>query len=276
MNPSQPARFLRPSFLSKFLATVSIVVFALGPSISIARTNLRPIKCAKALTLTSSESNLYQSELSQNIHSLRRQNLSYEQTEIVVNRKKYLTIGLLGASASSVYLARAENGNLVTIKMIESERPVDPYSDSSTENRDVGDWADSVYYEVAATNFYLENGERVPRIIDYQVFKKGKRTVSAILVKEYREGILYSELEQNITSIPKKWKKYAWLLKELPKTQEHFKNLHKEFEAWLKKKKINLDHLNIEFLGSLLEVGDLSRQNFLFDAEIHEWIPFDF
>ena len=68
----------------------------------------------------------------------------------------YQILGILGRGSSVVYLGRASNGNLVQIKKIVSDTL----------------WANSLFYEMTVTRFYLENGILVPKILDFDFVSK--------------------------------------------------------------------------------------------------------
>jgi hypothetical protein len=183
-------------------------------------------------------------------------------TKAVVNGIKYKIKGVLGEGTSTVYLATAPDGQMVTIKMID----------------DYSSWINSLYYEIAITRFYLQMGERVPSIHEYEIkFDSEKDTHVALLVKEYREGITREELEELLATKPRKWHEGEALLRELEQERKKMLRVHKKFAAWLNANKINLQQYPFKQLESLIKKGDMAdnTDNFLYDIELNKWIIFD-
>ncbi len=181
---------------------------------------------------------------------------------ISVNNINYEVIGVLGESASKVYLgSNPLSQEKVSIKVF--------------DNEDYDHWHNSIYYEIAVSRFYTENGLIVPRIIDHQIINKKDSLPVGYLVKEYREGITGDDLgwprlmrEQDL-----------WKLEELKEAEVNKVNkIHPKFQSWLKKKKINLFEHPFQSLNRLIKYGDFdghSYGNWLFDLELQQWILFD-
>lgn len=185
-----------------------------------------------------------------------------EISSLYINNKKYQIYGVLGEGTSRVYLGKDSDGRKVTIKMI----------------YDYSSWLNSIYYEMAATDFYLDMGVPVPRIYEFEIkFDAEKDTQVAMLVKEYREGITRDELAELIDVGPKKWRDAGYLLKELEVERKKMKRLHDKFASWLVKKKINLKSHPFKQLQRLIKEGDMSEDNdnFLYDIQLNRWILYD-
>lgn len=204
------------------------------------------------------------SKLAKHIRQYRQSSIQETDIEVIdVNGVHYQVKGILGEGTSTVYLAATPEGRLVSIKLIE---------DDSRSH-----WVNSIYYEIAATKFYQEMGESVPKIIDHQVaYSAQLEGVIGLLVREYREGITREELEALVSEGISEWKAGKQLLKKLVAEQARLRKLHEGFRAWLTAKNIKLKPF--PKLKSLIDEGDLSltwSDNFLFDPELGRWIIFD-
>lgn len=207
--------------------------------------------------------NYVQSPLASKISKYRKSRIYKDETKsIVINSKKYSVKGVLGEGTSTVYLASAPNGQMVTIKMIE----------------DYSSWINSLYYEVAVTEFYREMGVKVPRVYDYEIkFNEDKDIQIAALVKEYREGVTREELEELTAINPKQWAEGERLLNELNRERKKLGKIHTKFEKWLKEKNIHLEEHPFKQLQKLIKEGDMGEHtdNFLYDTKLNQWILFD-
>lgn len=204
-----------------------------------------------------------QNPLASKISKYRKSRIYKDETKsIVVNSKKYLVKGVLGEGTSTVYLAAAPNGQMVTIKLIE----------------DYNSWINSLYYEIAVTEFYLQMGVKVPRVYDYEIkFSEDKDIQIATLVKEYREGVTREELEELTAVYPKQWKEGQRLLNELNSERKKLGKIHTKFAKWLKVNNINLEAHPFKQLHKLIKEGDMGEHtdNFLYDTKLNQWILFD-
>lgn len=204
-----------------------------------------------------------QSPLASKISKYRKSRVYKDETKsIVINSKKYFVKGVLGEGTSTVYLAAAPNGQMVTIKLIE----------------DYGSWINSLYYEIAVTEFYLQMGVKVPHVYDYEIkFNEDKDIQIAALVKEYREGVTREELEELIAINPRQWADGQRLLNELNRERKKLGKIHAKFSKWLKENNINLEAHPFKQLQKLIKEGDMDEytDNFLYDTKLNQWILFD-
>lgn len=202
-------------------------------------------------------------ELTEKIRNWRKSRIEWTDVKwINVHNVFYKVQGILGRGSSTVYLAKAPEGHFVSIKVIEGEK---------------SGWLNSIYYEIAATDFYLKMNEVVPRIYDFEIrYSEQLGGKVGVLVKEYREGVTREELEYLMHERPRRWAKEARpLLGDFPIQRQRIQQLHKKFAKWLEENRIKLKPF--KELKSLIKDGDLSeeRDNFLFDAVLERWILFD-
>jgi hypothetical protein len=97
--------------------------------------------------------------------------------EVILNQQKYTVLGVLGKSSSKVYLAKNKLGNLVTIKM--SMHADDTWLDLTWE------------YEKYASKFF--KAKKLPIV---QVLDEGEINGRHVLIKEYRAGLSYTEVQE--------------------------------------------------------------------------------
>lgn len=202
-------------------------------------------------------------ELTQKIRKWRKSELQWTDIKwINVHNVIYKVQGILGRGSSPVYLAKTPEGNLVSIKVIEGEK---------------SGWVNSIYYEIAATEFYLKMNAAVPRIIDFEVrYSEQLGGKVGVLVKDYHEGLTREELEYLVHDHPRRWAKEGKpLLDVFPIQRQRMQELHKKFAQWLEENGIKLKPF--KELKSLIEKGDMLevRDNFLFDVALGRWILYD-
>ncbi len=172
----------------------------------------------------------------------------------------YQILGILGKGTSVVYLARSSNGNLVQIKKIVSDTL----------------WANSLFYEMTVTRFYLENGILVPKILDFEFkdqYEDGQYVGAvAFLVKEYFEGITGDELAaiQNFSA-----QERAFLQNKFQASITKLMSTHKGFAGWLKENQINLHENSFPELDRLIQQGDIKAANLMYASLLDDVVTFD-
>lgn len=210
-----------------------------------------------------SSSSVASKNLVERVRSWRKTELQWTDVKwIQVHQVYYEVQGILGRGSSKVYLAVGPDGRQVSIKVIEN---------------DSEQWLNSIYYEIEATKFYLQKGEPVPQVIDFEVkWSEQLGGMVGVLVKEYRLGLTRDELEYLIDLDPSLWAKQVRLLAILESERRRLKKLHQQqFALWLKENKIKLKPF--VKLSRFEQEGDTSvdHDNFLFDIERGRWIIFD-
>ncbi len=205
------------------------------------------------------------SALSAQIHEFRESRISKKRKGEIfgVNGVSYLIEGQLGRGTSTVLLAYDPQMKPVTIKIVKP-------------NEDDANWPNTIFYEMAATQFYLDAGETVPKILSYETFENSKGKITkALLVKEYREGITYDDLGWLSEFRVRTWGKHYPLGKELLPELRRLLKIHEGFPAWLKTNNINLWEHPFDQLSRRMESYDAAHRNFLYDSTLNKWILFD-
>jgi hypothetical protein len=181
--------------------------------------------------------------------------------ELLVNGIAYQVVGELGTGSSTVYLARTASRELVSIKRL-------------TEEGNGDHWVNSLYYEKTVTQFYIEKGLKVPKIIDSQVVREGRGRVG-YLVKEYREGLTLEESLYEASFL--RGDGFSQIRQSLHQEVVRVTAIHSEFRAWLEQNHIDLFQHPLPNLNLLIDQGDFggAYKNWLYDAELLKWIIFD-
>ncbi|MBC7387097.1 MAG: hypothetical protein H7301_13170 [Cryobacterium sp.] len=222
------------------------------------------------------------SKVSVFVQEFRRRRIGHVESGAKNEEYGYLIEGSLGQSTSSVFLAKAPFGAAVVIKR-STMRPAIALS--------------SLWRELSVTEYLLENGEKVPRILMVKIDSSGK----VFIAKEYFEGLTGAEIERERTSysdsLPKELSETAWSL--LEPERDRLKNLfsngfqeHPSFrvwygvnlprlikkygEAWAQIQRLILVDSEIQSkLNNFIYAQDFGIQNFLFDVPSGRWIAFD-
>lgn len=204
-------------------------------------------------------------ELKDLIHKFRQSKISRSKKGqiITVNDTHYVIEGTLGKGTSVVYLAHDSKGVPVSIKIIRS----------IVYDRN---WPNTAFYEIAATKFFIESGERVPRILNFATYynEKGQITKS-IIVKEYIEGVTYEDLHWLTSYRAKNWIKHYSLIKNLQPELRRLLEVFKGFSSWLTKNQIDLTKHPFKQLDHRLQSYDSAQRNFIYSPETQSWILFD-
>lgn len=176
--------------------------------------------------------------------------------------------GKLGGSTSEAFLA------------------IDPANQTSVVVK-IGASVRGFWRELAVTEYLLENGETVPKILNARIKKNG----TVIVIREYFKGLTGWELsrERNSpnSSIPPELSVSAWQLlgPEIKRLENLFygSNDRPSFQDWYF---ANLDKLQekypevwnavkVKFTEDPNFLNDFSEENFLFDIERNIWVAFD-
>jgi serine/threonine protein kinase len=168
-------------------------------------------------------------------------------------------IGVLGKSSSKVYLAKKVSGELVTIKMPMDAS--DPWLDITWE------------YEKYASLYFKQKNLSIVQVIDF-----GKSDGMSVMIKEYRPGLTYKEVNELNWVLPQAF--IDKLIKtDLGFTRSKFLNEIEGLQTWLWREGIVLgkgrgDQVRT-LLSNMVEHGDLGDHNFLFDPIKREWFCID-
>lgn len=176
---------------------------------------------------------------------------SYEGPTVSINGIEYKTIGRF---TNEVVLAETAAGELVVIKEVNNSR--------------MPDWVNSIYYEVAATQYYQELGLKVAPILDYEIAGS-----VGYVVKEFRTGLEGDELKFNLDFLSPT--ESSELRVELARSIEKYQHAHSGFSKWLERNGIDLHAHPFRFLDRLIQRGDAVARNFIFDVNANEWVLFD-
>lgn len=199
------------------------------------------------------------------VHAFRQSKISRKKKGqvITVNDTHYVIEGSLGKGTSTAYLAFDPKGTPVVVKTILPH----------VEDRN---WPNTVFYEIAATNFFLESGIKVPRILDYTTFENAKGDLTqSILIKEYVEGVTYEEIYWLSLFRTKNWGKYYPLNEQLQPEKQRLSRVFEGFSSWLDKNQIDLWKHPFKSLSYRIQDYDSANRNFIYNPEKQTWILFD-
>jgi hypothetical protein len=181
-----------------------------------------------------------------------------------VNGRNYKFISLLGKSHASVYLARNEAGELVSVKM-----------DSLVARVDDGlpNWlARTWWYEKFKTKFYESLKLPVAHIVELDATSE-----SPVIVKEYIFGLTYDEIKENKGLFspgvaPK-------IMFSLMDTMYNFRAVEEKFLPWIADNFFDparsLNGSALEETKNLMGRGDVAERNFVYDVVREKWVCID-
>jgi hypothetical protein len=189
--------------------------------------------------------------------------------QVSVQGRNYDVIGMLGESSFEVYLARDPGGKLVVIKRMIPRDFVLTKRGSRMQANDL-EW---IQLEALKTQFFIEKGFDLPKIIDIEISDS-----VGYMVKEYRLGLTADEY--------KELRRKGAVSGDLHVLYDNIRNMQKvyreAFVPWLKSK--GLENIRLPFVNGLdinanreklLVKGDIVDRNMLYDAETGQWIAFD-
>ncbi len=202
---------------------------------------------------------------------------STERKEFKVGSEKYRVLGLLGKCTSQVYLVEDTQGKQWVLK----------------EDKSLPRQA-RAYYQIAATQFYLEHGVIVPHFHSIEIEPE-----RILIVVEYFEGLLSKESGPLIDKIPnlqireaiaaKREKSLQKMQQIFGSTDLGFKQSH--FQVWLEKNRerlhemfpvlrdfyfaIQTQPINRGAWMRLSEIGDVFDSNLLLKFDCQDWLLFD-
>ncbi len=254
------------------LYALSLLLIGLAPAIAL---TADPIDCSVFLK---SSSNTYSF-----VEVYRRSHIFPVSHGTKTEEFGYRIQGSLGQSTSSVYLAADPHSDaLVVIKR-------------STRRPSVG--LVSLWRELAVTEYLLENGEEVPRILKTSIAENG----ATVIAKEYFEGLTGQELKvergYSFSSLPKELSEDAW--NSLEPERERLKTLFvhgagdrpafkswydanllrlaRQYpEIWSTIERLSLSDPNLKSrIDTNIYTQDFGIQNFLYDVRRKRWLAFD-
>ncbi len=190
----------------------------------------------------------------------------------------FLKIGKLGQSTSQVYLA------------------VDPITNNSVVLK-TSSSLPMFWRELLVTEYLLDNGEIVPKILKAFIKKDG----TAVIVREYFKGLTGTELEKEREStnvnVPSTLSVDAWNQLDLERSRLKSlfwkgKDFHLPFARWYSANELRMtqkyrDNWNIikrmisqgrlpeHHIYDVLFMQDFGRRNLLFNTQLNKWIAYD-
>lgn len=184
--------------------------------------------------------------------------LSFKQPEKIEERlfsikgEKYTTKWKLGESSAKIYLAVDGKGTKVVVKVY-------PMRDGWERME-----RNAIRQEIVATDFYVENGERVPRILNLDLSQ-------GIVVKEYISGFSGDDLVVQQHPIIKD---------SLTKKMRNLEILGVAFSKWLQRTKRDAEFEYEGAINKAIWLGNVTPEikeaNMLYDVQNSEWVPIYF
>lgn len=198
----------------------------------------------------------------------RKKDLSHQTT--IVNGTSYALLKRLGKGTGTAYLAAAPDGVRVVIKHLQENAKT-----KGTKR------VNSIFYEMAVTEYYLAHGVRIPKILKYEI-TQSNGILNGYLVKEYVDGLTLDHFEENRPAMMQLLGEvhFKALENDIRDQVSKIGKLHEGFEAWLDRNNINLFQWDFDHLKQLIKYGDAVNpfnrgNNWIFDRIHYRWVLID-